>query len=236
RIATGTAYATQEDLAATHLAPTMPGGLYAYLDGQDDGCGIASDSLERIFDPFFTTKSTGRGLGLSAVLGIVRGHRAAIEVKSELGRGTRIRIHFPFAAEAAHATRPKPAATGWRGHGTILVVDDEEIVRLPAQRILKRLGFDVIAVGSGSEAIDRVADPANEIRMALLDWRMPEMDGAETLAVLRQIDPELPVLVMSGYTESQTLSSFHDGPTPAFLAKPFGVDLLTEKVRQVLGE
>ncbi|MBK7978323.1 MAG: response regulator [Deltaproteobacteria bacterium] len=236
RVATGTAYATEEDLAATHLAPSMPAGLYAYLDVHDDGCGIAADSLARIFDPFYTTKFTGRGLGLSAVLGIVRGHRAAIQVQSQLGRGTRFRIYFPYAAEAAQSARPKLASSAWKGHGTILVVDDEEMVRLPAQRILKRLGFDVIAVGSGSEAIDRVADPANHIRMALLDWRMPEMDGAETLAVLRQIDPQLPVLVMSGYTESQTLSSFHDGPTPAFMAKPFGVDLLTEKVRQVLGE
>jgi CheY-like chemotaxis protein len=193
-----------------------------------------AETRTRIFDPFFTTKFAGRGLGLAAVLGIVRGHRGALKVESERGRGTTFRIMFPAGAKAA-----VPAETGantppWRGTGTILLVDDEEPVRNVAGRMLERLGFAVIRAGDGREAVDLFRAHAPDVVCVLLDLAMPRMDGEETFRELRRIQPDVRVVLTSGYSNQEIMGRFRSAGLAGSIEKPFQLETLSTKLREVL--
>ena len=205
-------------------------GSYVYLEVADTGVGMIQDTLNRIFDPFFSTKFTGRGLGLAAVMGIVRAHSGLIRIRTEPGQGTSFRVLFPpVAGTAPMEEEPAGIRSGWRGSGTILVVDDEEGVREVAERMLHEIGYCTIAAQDGRQAIDILERTKDEITGMLLDVSMPHMGGQETLRRLRAIYPDLPVVMMSGYTEQVVAEQMGESShSIAFLQKPFvAEDLVT---------
>jgi PAS domain S-box-containing protein len=205
-------------------------GPYVYLEIADTGCGMTPDTLNRIFDPFFSTKYTGRGLGLAAVMGIVRAHKGLIRIRTEPGEGTSFRVLFPpVPGPARKEEEPAPKRSGWHGSGTILVVDDEEAVREVAERMLQDIGFRTVTAADGRQALDALARNGDEITGVLLDLSMPRMGGQETLHRLRVTHPDLPVVMMSGYTEEIVADQLGQSPTSTgFLQKPFvAEDLVT---------
>jgi PAS domain S-box-containing protein len=209
---------------------------FVYLEIADTGCGMDSSTLQRIFDPFFTTKFTGRGLGLAAVMGIVESHRGHIRIRTSPGEGTAFRILFPAVPTVEEAQPRRTSGTGWRGRGTVLVVEDEEGVREVVGRMLERLGFQVLMADDGVAALERLDAEAADATMVLLDLSMPRMGGADCLRHIRERRPTLPVVLMSGYTEQDVARKLIDnaGDSTAFLQKPFLPQDLTRVIRQVV--
>jgi two-component system cell cycle sensor histidine kinase/response regulator CckA len=206
-----------------------------FFDVIDTGCGMDPESQSKIFDPFFSTKFTGRGLGLAAVMGIVRGHQGGVEIDSEVGRGTRFRVFFPACSEqVAIAPAIATDAFDWRHHGTILVVDDDEGVRDLAASTLERTGMSVLRASDGREGVELFRKMADEIRLVLLDRTMPETSGEQAFHEMRQIRPEIPILLISGYSEERAAGQFGDQGLAGFLQKPFMPEVLITMVRDIL--
>jgi PAS domain S-box-containing protein len=228
-----------QEYAAADLARDFPGqslapGPYLTLEVSDNGRGMDSETQARIFEPFFTTKFTGRGLGLSALQGIVRGHRGGIRVYSEVNKGTTFKLTFPAGAEALPATAEPVEAETWRGSGTILVVDDEETVRAIAGALLRSLGFEVIVAADGREALERYRECAGMICAVLLDLTMPHMNGVEAFRELRRLDPQCRVILTSGYNEQEAIQDFAGKGLAGFVQKPFLRRDLMRALRKVL--
>ena len=213
--------------------PRPPASVF--LEVSDTGCGMDSGTLQRIFDPFFSTKFTGRGLGLAAVMGIVESHQGHVRIRTAPGEGTTFRVVLPAVAGEADVAPRRLSGAGWRGRGTVLVVEDEEGVREVVGRMLERLGFHVITAVDGQDAIRVLDEHDGEVTAVLLDLSMPRMGGPETVRLLRQRSPELPVVLMSGYTEQDVASKILDGLGGAvgFLHKPFLSEDLSGVLRQI---
>ena len=163
-----------------HLGQEIPPGEYACLEVSDDGCGMDEQTRLRIFEPFFSTKFSGRGLGMSAVLGIIKTHGGALQLESGPGRGTRFGIYLPLQGEAgarAEQIGEPPPPAPWRGHGTVLLVEDEAMVREIACAMLKKLGFEVVQAANGQEALQRYHEQDGNFRLVVTDLGMPVMDG-----------------------------------------------------------
>jgi PAS domain S-box-containing protein len=229
RIRTSARELREGDLPDALPAGTQLAGAHVCLEVSDEGAGMTPEVLARIFDPFFTTKFTGRGLGLAAVLGIVRSHRGALTVRSEADKGSVFRIHLPVAkggvaAAPAPATPVAPASTG---AGTVLVADDESAVRGVVTEVLRRSGYEVVAAESGDEALRRFTAEPDRFRLVVLDITMPGLDGLSALRRMRQVRPTLPCVILSGHSE-QDASGHLGGPGGTiFLQKPFELsDLL----------
>jgi len=236
-LATRMLHCSQEYLSQSRLLETAPEGDYICLEVSDTGSGMDKEAKERLFDPFFTTKFSGRGLGMSAVLGIVRGHSGAIMVESEAGKGTTIRVLFPALdqpAEAAFEEATSHAASMWHGEGTILLVDDEEAVRNFGTRMLERMGFEVITASDGQEAVELFPKHAEDIVCVLLDLSMPRMDGEQTFYELRRQKGDLPIILSSGYSEHDLEERFLGEGVAAFIQKPYQTRALAQTLRRVL--
>ena len=234
RVSTSTAMLGREALASANASPDATEGNHVCFEVSDTGCGMEPEVLQRIFDPFYSTKFTGRGLGLAAVLGIVRGHRGAITVTSTQGEGTCFRVLLPVASDRVEATSETGAPPdSWRGAGLALVVDDEDTVRAVTTRLLDFLGFQTITAADGSEAVD-LFPTLRDVRLVVLDLTMPRMDGVETLRALRKLQPDLPVLIMSGFTTQDVATRFAGDTRVDFIQKPFTLAQAREKIRRLL--
>ncbi|MBA3555867.1 MAG: response regulator [Gemmatimonadales bacterium] len=218
-------------------SPDLPPGPYIVLTVGDTGTGIDPEIQANIFDPFFTTKEPGRGtgLGLSTVYGIVKQIGGHIEVDSELGRGADFRIYLPELPGARVERAARPAALpAPRGSETILLVEDEESVRVFANKALEKQGYTVLEARHGRDALMRLAEHAGPVHLVITDMVMPEMSGGELARRLAGERPEVPVLFMSGYSDGE-IAHRGLGATSAYLQKPFTSDVLARKVREVLG-
>jgi len=226
--------ADQDYLRRTFQGQEMAVGTYVVLEVADDGCGMSPETLLKIFDPFFTTKFSGRGLGLSAIQGIIRGHKGGIRVYSEPGRGTAFKLLFPATAAATESAAPEAKVQAFRGSGTVLVVDDEPSIRTMASNILGQLGFEALQAADGMEALMLYETHKADIRLVILDLTMPHMDGAETCAALRARGYQTPILLSSGFNETEAVTRFSRDGLAGFLQKPYRVSTFIQAVRDAL--
>ena len=195
---------------------------------------MTEETVKRLCDPFFSTKFTGRGLGMAAVLGIVRGHKGLICVDSGPDKGTIIQALFPPFAPAEKKQTKHHESPLKMGSGRILLVDDEIIVRNVAQKMLQRAGFSVLVAQSGWEALQLLEQYGSEIVCIILDLTMPAMDGAKTLEAIRKINTQIPVILSSGYGEEEATSRLHKHQIAAFLQKPYKASTLVKTLQDVL--
>jgi len=224
------------ELERTFPPGGLPAGRYVRLEVSDTGDGMNEETMQKIFDPLFTTKITGRGLGLASLLNVVQRHNGAVDVKSEVGRGTVFRVYFPVEEQAGEqCAEETPAANGeWRGYGTALVADDEEAVRNITTALLERLGFRVITSADGVETVDLYTEHAGEISLLLMDLNMPRLNGIEATLRIRHVNPQVPVLFMSGYPREQVMERFGQQPHTDFIRKPFQTGELLAGIRHVI--
>jgi PAS domain S-box-containing protein len=238
-LSTGSGHFKKRELSAIWTGEYPDEGLYVWITVKDTGCGMNEETLSHLFDPFFTTKFTGRGLGLSAILGIVRGHKGTISVKSSPGAGSSFTVFFP-----AENTDEKPQVNGndegisTFTDGFAMVVDDEEGVRNVARSMLQLSGFTVITSYDGFDALEKLSVITKEASknpdVILLDLTMPHMDGSETFRKIIELSPESRIILMSGYSEHDISKRFADAGIAGFLQKPFQLQDLRKKISEVL--
>jgi two-component system cell cycle sensor histidine kinase/response regulator CckA len=263
RLRADACHCTKDDLASTYLDEQLPEGRYVCLEVTDTGLGMSAETQARMFEPFFSTKFTGRGLGLAAVLGILRGHRGAVRVHSESGQGTMMRLFFPEReqgklivasdtkksttrdrVDSAHrpaASAPRPASASTPGpaspeasSGRVLVIDDEETVRGVAKTILERVGFTVVTAESGAEGIARFRDAAGDFAVVLLDMKLPLVSSPQVYDALVRIRSDVRVVLSSGLLNDESMAPFDNKGIAGYLQKPYRFDELIACVRQAV--
>ncbi len=231
-VSVGATRCDEEYLRKIELRDDLAPGLYMHLEVTDTGGGMDAETRSRIFEPFFSTKFTGRGLGLAAVLGIVSAHKGALKVYSEPGKGTTFKILFPALTEGEDATLSSGASplADWRGKGTILLVDDEESLIALGARMLEHLGFTVLTAAEGLQAVELYRQRGKEIDLVLMDLTMPHMDGAEAFDELRRLNPDVRVVLASGYSHEDVASRFAGKGLAGVLQKPYTLAKLRESL------
>jgi CheY-like chemotaxis protein len=235
-IRTGAMHCDADYLGSTFFDDRLDSGHYAFIEISDNGCGMDKATRAQMFDPFFSTKSHGRGLGLAAVLGIVRGHKGAIKVYSEVAVGTSIKVILPVSALPAQRLERTPVSPRSPTlQGSVLIIDDEPMILGIAREILEHAGFNVITASDGEEGLAKFrAHP--ETRLVLLDLTMPRMSGDEVFRELRKLKADVRVLLSSGYNEQDTTSRFAGKGLAGFIQKPYGAEQLVEAVKSVLNK
>ena len=225
-----------EHVADLHGPGSLAPGSYVFLEVTDDGCGMNDDTRARLFEPFFTTKFTGRGLGLSAVQGIVRGHGGGIVLRTAVGAGTTLRVLLPASAEQpTNVTRREPRASAeWHTQGVVMLVDDDARVRMVTELLLRDVGFEVVAMGTGHEAIEEFERRSAEISVVVLDVTMPDLSGDQVLRELRLRRPDVPVLLCSGYSEDEMRDRFSERDLATFLQKPYAFESFRARLRELV--
>ena len=235
-ISTGSSFFDSDYLSKTDLYDEIEPGKYVYFEISDTGCGLSPDMKERIFEPFYTTKFTGRGLGLSAVHGIVRSHKGAIKVYSEKGKGSSFKVMFPASdarEEYITENEMKENNENWNGSGTVLFVDDEDTLRFLGSNMLKKLGFNVITAEDGLEAVEIFRKRRGEIDLVILDLTMPNMDGSQALSEIRNIDENMKVVIASGYSYNDVIARFSGKNLAGIIQKPYSMDKIKEILQKI---
>ncbi|MCC5877233.1 MAG: PAS domain S-box protein [Candidatus Sumerlaeia bacterium] len=234
-IRTGTFETDEDYFRKTWVDDNQTPGPYVYLEISDTGIGMDRETLDRIFDPFYTTKNAGRGLGLAAVLGIVRGHKGFIKVYSEPGNGTTVRVGFPATAEEALREETPPSQPVlWKGTGTVLIIDDEPAIHKVLEIALSRAGFTTLNAHNGQEGLDVYKAHCKDISIVLLDMTMPIKSGDEVFREIRLLNKEVPVILMSGYSEVEATNKFTGKRLSGFIQKPFRPQEIIAKIREVV--
>lgn len=212
----------------------LPPGHYLFVEVADTGCGMSRDVIAKIFDPFFTTKFTGRGLGMSAVIGIVKAHSGLLQIKSSPGEGSRFTVILPALPGASiDSVRPDDSSLAWSSGGTVLLVDDEEVLLALGSMMLEALGVKVLKACDGWEALQVFKEHQSEIRCVLLDLTMPHMDGAEAFSELRKINPDVKIVLASGFSEHEIENRFAGKNLSGVLQKPYSLDSLRKVLARV---
>lgn len=237
QVATRSQILAPEDMAGTFPGCPLQAGPHLVLEVSDTGAGMSPEVMARIFDPFYSTKGSGRGLGLSAMLGILRNHRAGLKLQSRPGKGTTFTLYFPASGQAPAPAASAPARTMGTFTGCVLVADDEPLVRDFACGALELMGFQTVAAADGEEALERFKASPGAFRLALLDLTMPRRSGLEALRTLQTLRPGFPVVLCSGYSAQDTLDGLDRGDGPVrFLAKPYQLMELREVVEDLLAD
>ena len=217
---------------------SIPLGEYVCLEVTDNGCGMDEETKWRIFEPFYTTKFTGRGLGMSAVLGIIKSHAGALQLHSQLGQGSSFKVYLPVQKSDSVSdenTSTVPSAP-WKGNGTILLVEDEDQVRLIAKALLKNFGFTVLEAVNGNEALELYQRKATDITLVLTDMGMPIMDGYELFYELKKLNHELPIIVSSGYGDAEISSRIGLDNIAGLISKPYNPEQLREVLKRAFDD
>jgi CheY-like chemotaxis protein len=217
--------------------PIPPGG-YVCLEVSDNGCGMDKETKLRLFEPFYTTKFTGRGLGMSAVLGIIMSHGGVLQLFSQKGQGTTFKVYLPvqideLAGDNTHA--PSESPVQWMGTGTILLVEDEDQVRIIAKTLLEMFGFTVIEAADGKEALELYQNNISDITLVLTDMGMPIMDGCELFFKLKSLNPQLPIIISSGFGDAEVSSRIASDEIAGIISKPYNPNQLREALKNALG-
>jgi CheY-like chemotaxis protein/two-component sensor histidine kinase len=236
RIITGTMALDRGYLDQVYQGQDLSPGTFVSLEVSDNGCGMTPEVQHRIFDPFFTTKVTGRGLGLSATMGILKGHHAGVRIYSEPGRGTTFKLLFPTSEARRVVETLQVAAPALMHEATVLLVDDEEMIRESAAAALESLGLTVVMASDGLEAVELVQRTDLKVDLVLMDLTMPRMDGKEAFLALRRLRPNLPVVLSSGYSEQELAETFADRGLAGFLQKPYTLKRLEQMVLALLAK
>jgi len=236
RISTGTFQVDQAFLTEAFTTENIEEGDYVYIEVADTGSGMDVETMKRIFDPFFTTKFTGRGLGLAAVIGIVRGHHGVVEVRSDVGKGTTFRILFPKSSNTPHEADMigQNPVEEWKASGIVLVVDDETSVLTLARQLLEMKGFKVETAVDGEEAVEKFKKIAAEVSFVLLDMTLPKLSGEEVFRKIRKIRPDVRILLSSGFNEQEVTEKFAGEGLSGFIQKPYRIQELLDKIHEIL--
>ncbi len=225
----------KRSLLRYHHGRAMEEGTYAPIRVKDNGCGMDEETQARIFDPFFSTKNTGHGLGLSAIMGIIQRHKGGLRVRSARGQGCEFEILIPLADQKYMSREVQTSETiHMQGHGTVLVVDDEETIRSLAGNMLGKLGFEVLYAEDGIMGVEMFRSHYGELVAVLLDMTMPRLGGIDTLQRMREIKPGIPIVLVSGFSEVEIHELSTDKHPDAFVQKPFRLNVLKKTLYQVI--
>jgi CheY-like chemotaxis protein len=230
-VKTGRQTVTVEPLPGLVSGEKVAPGEYVFLEVLDNGVGMDKQTMQKIFDPFFSTKFTGRGLGLAAVLGIIRQHKGGVQVHSVLGRGTSFRVLFSAAEHVPPHTAEEDVREDLRGAGTVLAIDEEEVIRNFTRSALEAYGYQVLLARDGYEGVRMFQERSSDIGLVLLDMAMPGMDGLETLKRIREVRADVPVVVCSGFGDVEVEKRFEGMKISAFFQKPYTVKQLAKEVK-----
>jgi len=237
-VSTGVVCADRTYLRQSCIHEDIPEGDYVFLEVSDNGCGMDAETRQRIFEPFFTTKFTGRGLGMSAILGIIRSHHGALILYTEVGKGTTFKVLLPALEVALNkdtklSIEPAALPVEQQASGTVLIVDDDENVREIASAILEDMGYQILTAVNGLEGVALYRQHQPDISVVLLDMTMPKMDGESCFRELRKINPDVKVILCSGYSKLDATSHFNGKGLAGFIQKPYLPDTLVSVVQEV---